>query len=108
MRLDGLRVHGPSGEGAVQVDDVKPLEAGRRERLGLRRRVVAEHGRLLHVALDEADAAALLQVDRREQDHGDHRRKLAISLRPSAWLFSGWNWVPARLSRATTAVTGPP
>jgi hypothetical protein len=25
-----------------------------------------------------------------------------------AWLFSGWNCVPARLSRPTAAVMGPP
>ena len=39
---------------------------------------------------------------------GFQRRKLAISLSPVAWLFSGWNCVPARLSRPTTAVIGPP
>jgi hypothetical protein len=39
---------------------------------------------------------------------GFQRRKLAISRRPVAWLFSGWNCVPARLSRPTMAVTGPP
>ncbi len=31
---------------------------------------------------------------------GRQRRKLAISRRPVAWLFSGWNWVPITLSRA--------
>ena len=31
--------------------------------------------------------------------YGLHLRKLAIRARPSAWLFSGWNCVPARLSR---------
>src|SRR5690606_22025000 len=40
--------------------------------------------------------------------HGFQRKKLAIRARPSAWLFSGWNWVPALLSFATAAVTGPP
>ncbi len=39
---------------------------------------------------------------------GRQARKLAISRRPVAWLFSGWNWVPARLSRATMAVIGVP
>ena len=39
---------------------------------------------------------------------GRQARKLAIRRRPVAWLFSGWNWVPTRLSRATMAVTGPP
>ena len=36
---------------------------------------------------------------------GRQRRKPAISLWPTAWLFSGWNWVPIRLSRPTIAVT---
>ena len=31
-----------------------------------------------------------------------------MSARPRRWLFSGWNCVPATLSRATRAVTGPP
>ena len=35
-------------------------------------------------------------------------RKLAMSLRPVAWLFSGWNWVPTMLSRPTIAVMSPP
>ena len=48
----------------------------------------------------EADAAAVLEVDGGKEDHGRHLRKLAISARPSAWLFSGWNCVPAMLSRA--------
>ena len=40
--------------------------------------------------------------------HGAHSRKFSISFSPSFWLFSGWNWVPAMVSRATIAVTGPP
>ena len=39
---------------------------------------------------------------------GRQWRKLAISRRPVFWLFSGWNWVPARLSRPTIAVIAPP
>lgn len=39
---------------------------------------------------------------------GFQRRKFAIRRRPTAWDFSGWNWVPTILSRPTTAVTGPP
>lgn len=50
--------------------------------------------------IDHGDPIALL--------HGFHLRKLAMRARPSAWLFSGWNCVPARLSRPTAAVTGPP
>jgi hypothetical protein len=107
-RLDGGGVHGPAREGAVKVDDVEPPEALALESLGLGCRVVVEDGGLGHVALDEADAAAFLEVDRREQDHGRHRRKFAMSRRPRVWLFSGWNCVPAMLSRPTTAVTAPP
>src|SRR5215203_734405 len=102
------RVHGLAGEGAVEIDDVEPFEALRFEARGLRRRIVAEHRRLLHVALDEPHAAAVLEIDRRKQDQGRHFRKFAINARPSFWLFSGWNCVPAMLSRATTAVSGPP
>ena len=40
--------------------------------------------------------------------HGRHRRKLPISRSPACWLFSGWNWVPARLSRPMIAASGPP
>ena len=40
--------------------------------------------------------------------HGLQARKFAISRSPVAWLFSGWNCVPTRLSRPTTAVIGPP
>ncbi len=87
---------------------MQPLEALRLEGGGLRGRIVVEHGRLVHVALLQADALAVLEVDCREQDHGVQPRKLAISFRPSVWLFSGWNCVPAMLSRATMAVTGPP
>ena len=48
------------------------------------------------------------EVDRRKENHGFHIRKLAMSLSPRRWLFSGWNWVPTTLSRPTIAVTGPP
>ena len=67
---------------------------------GLRGRVVVEDGGLRHVALHQADAVAVLQVDRGKQDHGRHLRKLAMRASPSFWLFSGWNCVPATLSRA--------
>jgi hypothetical protein len=44
----------------------------------------------------------------RRAPQGRHCRKLAIRRRPARWLFSGWNWVPTTVSRATMAVTGPP
>ena len=107
-RLDRFGVAGPPGEGAVEVDEMEVFETLLLEPRRLRGRVRVEHGGGAHLAMDEANAFAVLEVDRREQDHGCHRRKLAISARPRLWLFSGWNWVPAMLSRATTAVTGPP
>ncbi len=68
---------------------MQALEAGFGKGAGLGRRIAAEGGRLAHVALDEAHAFAVLEVDGGKQDHGAHSRKLAISLRPSFWLFSG-------------------
>ena len=84
------------------------LEALRFEGRRLRRRIAMEHRGAGHVTLLEAHGEAFLQVDRGKEDHGDHRRKFAISFKPSRWLFSGWNWVPTMLSRPTMAVSGPP
>ena len=55
----------------------------------LRGGIGVEDRRARHVALDEANALAVFEIDRGKQDHGRHLRKLAISLRPSVWLFSG-------------------
>ena len=60
---------------------------------------VIEDGRLRHVAELEAHALAVFEIDGGKQDHGRQFRKLAMRARPSAWLFSGWNWLPAILSR---------
>ena len=59
-----------AGEGAVEIDDVKPGEAGGGEGPRLRRGVVGEDRGPRHVALHEPDASAPLEVDRREEDHG--------------------------------------
>jgi len=99
---------------AVLAGDGVPDEAAA---LRLRRRIAVEHGGARHVALLQANREAVLQIDGGKQDHarltllvthGFHLRKLAISASPSFWLFSGWNCVPAMLSRATIAVIGPP
>ena len=95
-------------EGAVEIDDMQPLEALLLEGPRLRGGVVVVDGRLLHVAELQADALAVLEVDGGKRITGFHLRKLAMRARPSAWLFSGWNCVPAILSRPTIAVTGPP
>ena len=71
----------------------------------LRRWVFVEHRRPVHVAAQKPDALSVLEVDGGKQDHGRHLRKLAISISPSVWLFSGWNCVPTTLSRPTIAVT---
>ena len=107
-RVDRRAVDRAALEGTVEVDHVQALEAGFGEGARLGARIAVEGGRLGHVALDQANAGAVLEVDGGKQDHGAHSRKLAISLRPSFWLFSGWNWVPAMVPRATIAVTGPP
>jgi len=99
--LDRGRVHRLAGKGTVEIDDMQPVEALRLEICRLGGRIIVEDGRLRHVALPEAHALAVLEVDCREQDHGRHRRKLARSARPSCWLFSGWNCVPTMLSRPT-------
>ena len=87
--LDRRGVHRLAGEGAVEIDDVEIFEPLPRERARLRRRVAIEHRRPRHVALLQAHGFAVLEVDRRKQNHGFHRRKFAISARPSFWLFSG-------------------
>ena len=108
MRLDRARIHRLAGEGAVEIDDMQPGKALSREGLRLRRRIGVEDGRLLHVALLQAHAAPVLEVDGGKKDHGRHLRKLAISARPRVWLFSGWNCEPTMLSRPISAAKGPP
>ena len=87
----------------MEVGEALALEGG-----GLRRGVVVEDGGLRHVAELQAHALAALEVDRGVEDQGDHFRKLARRARPSAWLFSGWNWVPTIVSRPTIAAIAPP
>ena len=70
-RLDRRAVLRAAGEGAVEIDHMQPLEAGVGEGAGLGGRVGAEHGGARHLAALEAHALAVLQVDGREQDHGE-------------------------------------
>src|SRR5262245_3131835 len=105
---NGVAVDRPARYGAVEIDDVEPGEALVGEGLGRDFGHLRVNGRSSHLAALEADAAAILEVYGGEQDHGRQRRKFASSPSPKAWLFSGWNWVPARLSRSTMAVTAPP
>ena len=87
--LDRRGIHRLAGERAVEIDDVQIFEALLCEQRGLRRRIAIEHGGARHVALLQAHGFAIFQVDGREQDHGFHFRKFAISARPTFWLFSG-------------------
>ena len=88
-RLDRLRIHRLAGKGAVEIDHVQIFEALRGEGARLRRRIEIEHGRARHVALLEAHALAVLQVDGGKENHGFHFKKFEISASPKRWLFSG-------------------
>ena len=55
----------------------------------LRRRIEVEHGGARHVALLEAHALAVLQIDGGKEDHGFHFKKFEIRASPKRWLFSG-------------------
>src|SRR4029077_6336282 len=72
--LDRGRVHRAPGEGAVEIDDMEVFEPLARERQSLGGGVLVEYRGLCHVALLEAHAMALLEIDRREQNHGRHLR----------------------------------
>jgi hypothetical protein len=69
-RFDRAAVDRPALEGAVQVHDMQPGEAGSGEGAGLGRRVVVEHGRARHVAAQQAHGLAVLQIDGGVEDHG--------------------------------------
>ena len=111
-RLDRRTIDAFALERAVQIDHMQPLKALFFERFGLGGRVVIVDGGLTHIAQLETHALSIFEIDSGEQDfrfgHGAQVRKLPIRARPSVWLFSGWNCVPALLSCATSAVTGPP
>ena len=68
----GGGVHRLSFEGAIKINQVNPFTAGVPERLRLRRRVVGKHRRLVHVALIQAHAIAVLEVDGGKKDHAGH------------------------------------
>ena len=88
-RLDGLRIHRLAGKGAVEIDDVQIFEALLGEGPRLRGGIEVEHGRARHVALFEAHALAVLEVDGGKENHGFHFKKFEIRARPKRWLFSG-------------------
>ena len=65
------------------------LETLRGKALRLHRRFEVEHGGTRHVALLEAHALAVLQVDGGKENHGFHFKKFEIRASPKRWLFSG-------------------
>ena len=97
-----------TGKGTVEIDTVQPLKTLRREVARLGGGVGVEDGGVCHHAFLQAHADAVLQVDGGKDDHGRQLRKFSSSLMPMAWLFSGWNWVPAIFSLPTMAVSVPP
>ena len=111
-------VAGVAGAGGVEVDHVDPRRPGGGERPGLGDGVVAVHGLLPVVALVEAHAPPVAQVDRRvEVEAVHHAASAAAVARPTKLRrmaspvrldFSGWNWVAHSASRSTAATTGPP
>ena len=116
---DHLLVLRPAGDRAVQVDDVQALRALRGPVPGHRHRVLGEDGGRIHVALLQAHAAAVLQINCGNDEHGSARENLwSASGTPvhevgeeaeaGGLAFSGWNWTAKMLSRATAQVKGTP
>ena len=64
-----LVIHRPAHKRAVEIDHMQPLEALLLEGACLRRRILIEHRRLVHLASAQADALTVFQVDGGEQDH---------------------------------------
>jgi hypothetical protein len=64
--LDRHRIDRSARKGAVEIDQVKVLEPFGLKAQRLGRRIAVEHGYALHVALLEAHADSILEVDRRK------------------------------------------
>jgi hypothetical protein len=62
-----------AGDGAVEIDQMQPLRAQLEPVLRHRGGVLGEHGRRLHVALLQAHAVTVLDVDRGNDLHGGGR-----------------------------------
>jgi hypothetical protein len=69
-RLDARRVHRLAGKGPVEIDEVEPATAGLGEASRLRGGIFVEDGCGAHLAAQQPDAAAVLQIDGRIKDHG--------------------------------------
>ena len=82
--IDRSAVDAFTGEGAVQIDHMQPVEPLLLKSLGLRCWIGVINRRLVHVAELQAHTLAVLEVDGGKQDHGCHLRKFAMRARPSA------------------------
>jgi hypothetical protein len=112
-RLDRGAIDGLALEGAVQVDHMQPFEALVLEGFRLGGGIGVVDGRLVHLALDEAHALAVFQVDGGKQDHfgvqGAHCRKLErIRARRASGSFPGGTACRTCCAAPDCAVTGPP
>mmetsp|Transcript_6310 Transcript_6310/g.25573 ORF Transcript_6310/g.25573 Transcript_6310/m.25573 type:complete len:366 (-) Transcript_6310:1389-2486(-) len=95
--LDGWLVHRLAGEGAVQVHQMQAARPCIEPAPGHGGGILAEGGRVVHVALLEADAATVFEVDGGDQQHG---RGLNQNKGWRAWCLTEWPpW--RRLCRAT-------
>ena len=105
---DRLLVLRPACRGAVQIDHVQTPRALRGPVLRHRRRVVGEHGRGLHVALFEAHAVAVLQVnggdDQHAQGSGADRRFAGARKRGRGFWSREWVWESGAERRARRRV----
>src|SRR5690606_31897968 len=89
-------------ERSVQVDDVEPRRASRPPALRCGDGIVAVDGLLRRVTVAQPHHAPVPQVNGRIHDHGAISRKLRRMRWPTAWLFSGWGWMPKMFPRPTT------
>src|SRR5688500_17825891 len=62
----------------------------------------------IEVALIETNAPSVAQIDGRNQQHQLNLRKFSSRRAPAAPERSGWNCVPQKLARRTTAGMMPP
>ena len=90
-RLDRRVVLRLAGEGAVQVDQVQAARAGLDPLARHGGRVFAEDGGLVHVALLEANAVAVLEIDRGNEEHGACGEERAVRRRETRRL-QGFQW----------------
>src|SRR5688572_2694887 len=65
------RIHRSSRERAVEIDKMQIFETRRFKCARLRSGIIVEHCRLRHVALPQAHATSILQIDRGKNNHAD-------------------------------------